>query len=555
MIGTIRKHSTWLWGIIIIATIVTFVFWGMGPTLSGGGRMGNFGSIAGQKITQEAYEQAKNEVYIYHWLTYHRWPDRDPDYSKTQLVRDIYVRLMLIQKAKALGIHVGSDVVATVAQDILSSPVLTRAFGFEGRSVPLDVFVSNVLQQRGLTAKDFEDLIRHDLMLDQLRQAMGLAGQLVTPQEAAAIYERQNQRLSAQAVFFSASNYLAAVRITPAVVAQFYTNYLAEYRLPDRVQVSYVAFAVTNFTAEVERKMTNLNDQVKEIYNHYGTNAVAGVKTPEEAKQKIREILVRRQALVDARQQSDGFATKVFNMDPVRPENLATVAKKEGLAVHVTAPFSKEYGPETFNAPADFIKEAFSLTPDEPLAGPIVGQDAVYVIAFDKQLPSEIPPLDHIRARVTHDYQFHEATLRAQQAGTNCVHTLLSGLAEGKSFSTACAAAGLHPEALPPFSLRTRDLPELGGRVSLNRLKQVAFTTPVGHLSRFEPTDNGGFIIYVKSHLPIDKAVMTADLPQFTAALRQQNETEVFDNWIDRTGSRDLLNTPIAPRHSETAAP
>jgi len=558
MIGTIRKHSKWLWVIIIVVTIITFVFWmNPGGRNGGGGRVvGNLGSIAGQKVTPDAYFGVEREVYIYHWLSYHHWPGKDPNYSASDLQRDTYVRLMFIQKGEDLGIHVGDDAMATVAKRILSSPNLARAFGYENQSVPLDVFVKNVLEPNGLTAGDFADFVRHELVINQLRQATGLAGELITPQEAAAVYKRQHQELSAQIVLFSASNYLAAVPVTPAVVAQFYTNYLAEYRLPDRVAVSYVAFSVTNFMAKAEHQLTetNLDEQAETLYRQYGTNVFPEAKTPEEAKAKIRDVLIRQQALADARQQADDFATTVFNMDPVRPENLATVARQKGLAVQVTAPFGKEYGPEEFTAPADFTKEAFGLTPDEPLAGPIVGQDAVYVIALAKQLPSEIPPLDRIRARVTRDCQFQEATLRAQQAGTNFVDTLLSGLADGKSFASICSAAGLHPETLPPFSLSTMDLPELSGLVPLNRLKAAAFATPVGHVSNFETVDGGGFMVYVKSQLPVDTAAIAADLPQFTAALRQQRDTEAFDNWANRTASRDLRDTPIFSGQPETVA-
>jgi hypothetical protein len=238
----------------------------------------------------------------------------------------------------------------------------------------------------------------------------------------------------------------------------------------------------------------------------------------------------------------------------VQPQNLTTIAKQKGLAVHVTAPFSREYGPEEFTAPPDFTKTAFSLTPDEPLAEPIVGQDAVYVIALIKQLPSEIPALSQIRDRVTRDYQLHEAVLHAQAAGTNFVWTLQGGLAGGKSFSAVRTAAGLHAETLPPFSLNTAALPELGGRAALNQLKSVTFGTPIGHASDFEATDDGGFILYVKSELPLDVTDMNANLPQFAAAFRQQRETAAFENWLQRTGSRALRNTPIAPGQSGNPA-
>ena len=103
--------------------------------------------------------------------------------------------------------------------------------------------------------------------MEQLQQAIGLTGELVTPQEAAAAYQRDHQELSAQIVFFSASNYLSSVTVTPAAVAQFYTNYLAEYRLPDRVQVSYVAFEVTNYLAQARAEWARTNfDEVVECH-------------------------------------------------------------------------------------------------------------------------------------------------------------------------------------------------------------------------------------------------------------------------------------------------
>ena len=169
---------------------------------------------------------------------------------------------MLVQKAEDMGIYISDATAAAAAIEML------RSLGRNGQAVPMDVFVKQILQPESLTSGDFKNYIRHDLAIGQLRRALGLAGEFVTPQEAAAVYERQYQELSAEAVFFSASNYLSSVAMDPPQLAQFYTNHLAEYRLPDRVQVSYVAFEATNFQAEVEQKLskTNLNDQVENAY-------------------------------------------------------------------------------------------------------------------------------------------------------------------------------------------------------------------------------------------------------------------------------------------------
>jgi peptidyl-prolyl cis-trans isomerase D len=550
MIGTIRKHSGWLWMIIIAATVVSFVFYFAPSSRMGGGggsMTGDFGSIYGKKITPQAYSEARNEFYLYYFLHYHEWPDKNPNLSKDDLEREIYIRLLLTQKTDNLGISVGADAAATLANETLHSPELARALGIEGQDVPLDFFVRQVLQPEGLTVADFERFVRHNIAIHQLALLADIPGTLVTPQEAADAYVREHQEFSAQIVFFSASNYLSQVAVTPQAVQQFYTNYLAEYRLPDRVQVSYVEFNVTNFFAQskAEWAKTNFNDQIDAIYDQYGSQAFPDAKTPDEAKAKIRELLIRQRALAAARLQANAFAEAVFSVDPPRAENLAAVAKQKGLTVKVTAPFTADAGPTEFTAPEEFTKSAFGLTTDEPFAGPIVGPDGVYVIALDKQLPSEIPPFAEIHDRVTRDFQMQQAIALAQRAGTNFVFTLKISMAAKSSFASACLAAGLKPEILPPFSLSTRELPELGDRANLNEIKQVAFTTPVGDTSGFEPTDDGGFILFVQSQLPVDQSAMAADLPQFTADLRISRESDAFNEWLSSEANRELRDTPI----------
>ncbi len=539
MIGTIRKHSKWLWLIIIVATVISFVFWGAGPSRLGraGGEYvsGDLGSIYGHKITPDAYRNAQAGFYLFYWFRAGEWPDKNPDLAGAELARGIYIRLMLIQKANDLGIYVSDDQVVAAANEML------RSIGRNGQAVPLGEFVKQVLQPKGLTAEDFESYIRQFLVMQQLQQAIGLTGELITPQEAAAAYQRDHQELSAQIVFFSASNYLSSVTVTPAAVAQFYTNYLAEYRLPDRMQVSYVAFEASNFLAEAEQKLsqTNLNEQVEAVYRQYGASAFPDAKTPAAAKAQIRTTMIRQQALNAARQQANEFATAVFNQEPARPENLAAIAKQKGLPVQVTAPFAAKLGPEEFTAPQGFTKAAFGLTAEEPFAGPIVGPKAVYVLAFAKRLPSEIPPLDQIRERVTQEYQLQAATLLARRAGTNFVRTL-TGMTADRGFASLCVAAGLQPQVLPAFSLSTQELPELGERTELNQFKQAVFTTPIGKASGFEATSDGGFVVYVQSRLPIDQAKMNSDLSQYTTALRRERQNEAFSQWVNQEINRQL---------------
>jgi peptidyl-prolyl cis-trans isomerase D len=530
MIGTIRKHSKLLWGITIPALIISLFMFFLPQTRNGGGGGGggDFGSINGKEITQQEFRQAVNEFKLFYLFHYHSWPEK-ANLSETEIQREAYIRVFLLQKADEFGIHAGLDAAAATANQLL------RSIAGKGQTISVSEFSDEMLKPEGLTATDFENFARHDVVIQQLLQTIGASGALVTPQEAGSLYQREHQELASQIVFFSAENYLSSVKVTPEALGQFYTNYLAEYRLPDRVQVSYVLFDITNYFAQskAEWAKTNFEAKVQAIYEQYGAEAFPDAKTPEAAKDQIRDSLVRNRAQTAARAQANEFAAAVFALTNPGAGNLALVARQKGLEVRTTTPFAAETGPLEISASTEFTKIAFGLTPDEPFANPIVTTNGVYVIALARQLPSEIPPFADIRARVSRDYQMQQATLLAREAGTNFMVKLTVSMATGKSFATNCAADGLQPEMLPPFSLTTRELPALGARAELNRVKQAAFTTPVGHVSNFQETADGGFLLYVQSQLPVDQAAMNAELPQYTESLRRSRENEAFNEWLN----------------------
>ncbi len=79
MFGTIRKHQTWLWAIIITFTIISFVvFFSPYSKLNPGQGQVRLGSINGKAITEEALIQAQREAMLqYFFMSGGRWPDSD----------------------------------------------------------------------------------------------------------------------------------------------------------------------------------------------------------------------------------------------------------------------------------------------------------------------------------------------------------------------------------------------------------------------------------------------------------------------------------------------
>lgn len=550
MIGTIRKHSKWLWILIAGLTIVSFVyFMGSGPVRNSSGPSDNpFGVIYGRPVSVQEFTSAQRGFLIYYRLHYGQWPDQGAGLTSDDIERETYFRLLMDRKAERLDIHVSNDSLVAAAAAFLKN------ISQNGQSVRMQDFVQRILAPRGFTAADLQDFLRGELVAQQLIQTLGLSGALVTPQEAGLIYDQNYQEVSSQVVFFSASNYLAKATVTPALVGAFYTNNMAAYRQPDRVQVSYVAFDVTNYLEQSKEEWarTNFEENVDAYYNQRSAD-FADAKTPEEAKAKIREQLIRYRALMDARQAANAFASELFAMEPVKPDNFAALAKQQKLVVQTTAPFDANNGPTDFNAPSGFAKAAFDLSADVPFGGPVVGQDAVYVIALDRQLPSIIPALDEIRPQVMRDLQQQEAISMARSAGTNFYVSLTIQMATGKTFAQAAMAAAQAPQALPPFSLSTPSLPEIDDHADIRQVKQAAFTTQPGHASNFIPTADGGFVLFVQEMLPVDQTKKAAEMPQFLEQVRGSRQHEAFNLWLRSEASTELRDTPFYKKAMATA--
>ena len=545
MFGTIRRHQKWLWVVIITLTVFSFViYFSPYSKLNSGERRGTYdwGTINGQRISQESFVSAYQEVALrYFIMSGGRAPDEE---ARRSFERETLQWLFVIDKEDQLGIHISPDRVAEVARNMVLS-----AFQRAGAGNVSPDGAARALEGSGFQSGDLERYSEHYLGLQELIATFGVSGRLATPEEIKDLYVREHQELATEALFFQASNYLAQVTVSPQALNQFYSNQMAEYRIPERVQVSYVKFPVTNFWAKAEELLakTNLNEMVEANAQRLGTNYFKDAKTPEQVRARIREELIRERALLDCRRQANEFARPLFDLNQPRAEDLRAFAKTNGLTVEVTEPLAADQTPKGLDVEEDFVAAAFKLTPDQPLAGPLVGRDGVYVLALEKRLPEENPPLDQIRARVTADYKADQARTLARQSGVAFHNALTNGLAQGKSFTAFCASASARPVSLPPFSLSSKELPGLDETVNLNMLKQIAFGTPLGKPSGFQWTADGGLILFVKSKLPVDESKMKEELPAFTQGVRQQWQSECFNQWFGQQFAASV-HSPVLER-------
>jgi hypothetical protein len=265
MFGTIRKHQTWLWVLIItVVSISMVVFFSNTGGIGGGGRAaakGEFGSMNGVPFGQPEFHDAWKEVRLAHVIRSGRPPGNDEAASR-RMEDDAVSRLFLIHKLKAMDIQPGDKAIGAMMEEQI-------------REYPLAKFEQDFLIPNGLTIADYKRFLAHEVGIRQLFSAVSVGARLVSPQEAEELYRKEHQELQVQLAGFWATNFLDKVAITNNAIATYYTNRMGFYRTPERTVISYIAFEPSNFLAEAEmeaKKITNINELVTKAYFERGTN-------------------------------------------------------------------------------------------------------------------------------------------------------------------------------------------------------------------------------------------------------------------------------------------
>lgn len=561
----IRRHQKWLWIVISSAVIISFV-WYFNPNQRMGGQGGGsarsaVGSIYGDPITAAQYNDAHREAILQYLFTYNQWPENDEMTRQLRPIeRETKNRLLLIRKLKDYNIEVDEKSVADWVRNSFTDPT-TKAFNYEY----VDRFLQQI-RQRGLKDADFERYVKHQVGIQHLAAMVGAPGKLVTPQQAEHTLRQEREKIDTKVVMFPLSNYMAKVSVTPEAIATYYTNSSARYRVPKRVQLSYVSFPASNYFAHADEKIaavTNLSQQLDTVYNQRGpqfyTDAAGQPLTPEAAKQRIREEFRKEGALMEARKAAYDFArgledVKINPANPNPAEPLENLAGTKGLNVQLTEPFSEFTGPKALNVPEQFSRMAFMLTPEEPLVQePIAGEDAVYVLAFKRSIPSELEPLEAVRERVTADYTRNEAFRLMREAASQFLSTATNAVATGGQLEPVAQQSGLSVVDLAPILRESREsITNLPPMVDAGALRSATSDLKPGQLSTFVPTGDGGFVAMMEKTIAPDDAEIKEELPKFLQDYRRRTSVQAFNNWFAK--EQQLARLAIAGEKDDDAA-
>jgi len=274
MIGTIRKHQKWLWMVIIVATILSFLIYftpnSRNPSFERSASGVNLGSVFGEAITPEQLRAAEQEGRIFFRLNYGEWPESEE--RRKDVRRFAEQRLLLNAELEQFHIVPTPEAAARYTRQLLGIK--------PDDAVPADKILETLVKlarEGNVSLEDFDRFARHQAGQEYLVALTGMSGQLITPQETEVFYRRENGPMETELVAFPATSYYATTTPTEKEIEDFYTKRQADYRVPDRIQINYVELKTSNYLARAQKLLgTNFNERVDQEYFQEGVQGRDG---------------------------------------------------------------------------------------------------------------------------------------------------------------------------------------------------------------------------------------------------------------------------------------
>ena len=526
MIGTIRKHSSWLWVIVVVTVISSFVFWSdVRPKGSSSGGGDNYGSLYGKPVARDQYLRAVTFVEISELMQGGR--------GRSGMDKDGQIRQQLLLQAKVdeLGIQVSDAAVGGYIRETFKDPS-TGIFNY-------DSLMKNLEEKARIDEPSFLNYSRQQLAIQHLVELMGSAGKLVTPREADAEFRTQNEQYVASVALFSSSNLMSTVTAKPEELTQFYSNRIVSYRIPERLVLVYVRFDASNHLAESRAQLAadgSFSNRFEQFYTQRGAETFRDDKeivlSKAAAFAKTREEAVEQGALEFARRLANKFNEDLGQQTTVTTSDFAKTAAKLGVALRTTLPFRAGERIVGLESVTQLSQRVSSLDAETPYTEPLDGNGFIIIPMLQTKLPAETSAFASVKDRVTRDFKMDRARTVAREKGQKFAAGAASALKSGTSFAQFAETQKISWSPIPPFSMAMQSLPGLDSRLNLYSVRNAVMSAKTNEVGTYTETQDGGMVVFLADKRPVTEAEIKTGMAAALEDQRQRRKMSAFQGWF-----------------------
>jgi peptidyl-prolyl cis-trans isomerase D len=390
-----------LWFVVFVFVLLIFVDWGSGRQKSRGmagiaARVGNVAISESQflkemRSTEDRYRKVYGKQYE---------SIRDKIDLGSITIQNLVDRQLLVDEAHAMGLEVTD-------KELLAKIQSMDAFKRQDGSFVGEDLYKRILRANQMNSEEFEDALRHDLLLQRLQDAMASA--IIIPDATLEReYRKRNETASFDTLFINVSSALPKVQATEADARAYYEAHKEEFSHPEQRQLQYLLVD----DARLRHTLTVTDAQIKEYYDTHKDE----FEHPEEVK--AAHILIRPKTQDEA-----GWKAAAAKAQEVYKKAVAPGADFAALAREYSEdPGSKATGGDLGWFPRgrmvkEFEDAVFALKKGE-ISHPVRSQFGYHIIKLEDRRPAGEKPLDEatdeIRQKLLEGLADSEGSRRAQ---------------------------------------------------------------------------------------------------------------------------------------------
>lgn len=438
-----HRHSRWLFGLITIVIIISFIgfmvpgsFFGFGPETGSGAKVG---TAFGKAVTYDDLRPLHRSLEICNQLGF---PVGEPR------IEQQFFFYCILEKAKSLGIAASDKEVAAALKQ---HPMLQTDGKFDIKKYNN---LQTNLSRMGITRSDIEEALRTILLINKFQN--NLAGTVVvTPGEARDFFRRVNTSYEIKVAEFQLGKAPAMVKPQAAKVSElpgaeqkeinsFFSANQKNYNIPGWLDVMVVEFKNNLFTAQAARKATD-----RELLKFYNANkslfAGKDGKTQPFAsvKAKVRDEFVKIESADMAQRAAEEFAitaadaVSAVNQQSEKVKAFCRVADNLKLAV-VEAPKVLLNASSIGSIHSADLVNALNQVAGNPVTKAVATTDGVCVGFLRSRTATRPAKLDEVLAQVRADLaqdKLYKAARKAAETAYVAIRKLPAAQ-QAKAFSS-----------------------------------------------------------------------------------------------------------------------
>ncbi len=385
MYDFIYTHKKWLQIVLLVLIVPPFALFGIDfyfRDTDSGSALVRIGDI---RISDLEYSQAVRKA-----------QDRMREMSKgnpnpallnsPQLKESVLNELIVRKVALAHAYKSGMTVSTAELQKIIAT---VEAFRDESGRFSQTRY-RQMLQGQGMTPLAFENDIRMDIVLGQLRSVTSGSGFLPESVVDRLLKIGEQEREVSQIVF-DPMDYRKQVKISEADVEKYYEEHKGELQTPERVRLEYLVLS-----QDVVGHAAKVTDE--ELKNYYQAN-IERFRTPEE--RRASHILIAAAASASAEDKARAKAQA--------EDLLKQIKSSPGKFAELAAKYSKDPGSAEKGGDLGFFARGLMVKPFDDavfalkvgeLAGPVETQYGYHIIRVDAVKPSQTTPFDAVKQQI-----------------------------------------------------------------------------------------------------------------------------------------------------------